>query len=52
LIPPAGAFEESGADGLGGAAVNVVLDGCDGFAGVGAGGILFEEAVADDELLI
>ena len=33
LIPPACAFEEGGADGFGCAAVDVVLDGGDGFAG-------------------
>jgi len=52
LIPPARAFEEGGADGLGGAAVNVVLDGGDGFAALFAGGIFFDEAVTGDELLI
>ncbi len=52
LIPPARAFEQSGADGLGGAAVDVVLDGGDGFAGGCAGGIFLDEAMADDELLV
>ena len=52
LVPPACAFEESGADGFGGAAIDVVLDGRDGFAVGLAGGIFFDEAVADDELLI
>ena len=52
LIPPARAFEESGADGFGGAAVDVVLDGRDGFAVGLAVGIFLDEAMADDELLI
>ncbi len=52
LIPPACAFEECGADGLGCAAIDIVLDGGDGFAALLAGGIFFDEAVADDELLI
>ena len=52
LVPPACAFEEGGADGLGGAVVDVVLDGGDGFAVCFAGGIFFDEAVADDELLV
>jgi hypothetical protein len=51
LVPPAGAFEESGSDGFRCAAIDVVLDGGDGLAGVGAGGIFFDEAVADDEAL-
>ena len=52
LIPPASAFEQGGADGFGGAAIDVVLDGSDGFAVGLAGGIFFDEAVADDELLV
>jgi len=50
-IPPAGSFEESGADGFGCSAIDVVLDGGEGLAGVGAGGIFFDEAVAEDEAL-
>ena len=52
LVPPACAFKEGGADGLGGAAVDVVLDGGDGGAGGLAGGIALDEAVTDDELLV
>jgi hypothetical protein len=37
---------------MGSAALDVVLDGGDGFAGLFAGGIFFDEAVPDDELLI
>ena len=36
-----------GADGLGRAAIDVILDGSLGFAGLGAGGVFFDEAVAD-----
>ena len=52
LIPPACAFEECGADGFGGAAVDVVLDGRDGFAVCFAGGVFFDETMTDDELLV
>ena len=52
LIPPARAFEESGADGFGCAAIDVVLDGGDGLAGGDAVGIFFDEAMADDEALV
>src|ERR1700733_2127697 len=52
LVPPACAFEERGADGFGCAAIDVVLDGIDGFAVCLAVRILLEEAMADDELLV
>ena len=52
LVPPAGAFEQGGADGLGCAAIDVVLDGGYGLAGGLAGGVFFDEAMAGDELLI
>jgi len=52
LVPPARAFEQSGADGFGSAAVDVVLDGRDGLAGVGAGGVFLDEAVAEDEAFV
>src|SRR6266851_1631972 len=52
LVPPAGAFEECGADGFGGSTVDVVLDGGYGLAVGLAGGIFFDEAVAGDELLV
>ncbi len=51
LVPPARAFDERGADGLGGSAVDVVLDGSDGDARPGAVWVALDEAVADDELL-
>src|ERR1700733_1858902 len=52
LVPPSGSFKQCGADGFGCAAIDVVLDRGYGFAGGLAGGIFFDEAVADDELLI
>ncbi len=52
LVPPACAFEQRGADGFGCAVVDVVLDGRDRFAVGLARWIFFDEAVADDELLV
>ena len=52
LVPPACAFEQGGADGLGRAIIDVVLDGRFGLAGGAAGGVFLVEAVADDELLV
>ena len=37
LVPPAAAFEEGGADGLGGAAIDVIDDRLDGIADFGVG---------------
>ena len=44
LVPPAGAFEEGGADGFGRAAIEVIDDGFYGFAEF-CGGIFFLQAV-------
>ena len=52
LVPPARAFEKRGANRFGGSVVDVVLDWGDGFAVRLAGGVLLDEAVADDELLV
>ncbi len=49
--PPACAFNEGGADGLGGAAVDVVDDGLYGL-GESGGGVALLEAVADEEALV
>ena len=49
--PPAGSFDEGGADGLWGAAIDVVDDGLDGL-GDGGGGVALLEAMADEEALI
>ena len=45
-------FDQRGADGLGGAAIDVVLNGLDSFAGVSAVGIFLDEAMAQDKELI
>ena len=52
LIPPACAFKESGTNGFGSAAVDVVLDGSFGLAGQPAGRVFLVQAVANYELLV
>ena len=52
LVPPTSAFQEGGADGLGGTVIDVVLNRNDGFAVRFARWIFFDETVADDELLV
>ena len=52
LVPPARAFDERGANGLGCAAVDEVADGSDGLACGNAGGVALDEAVPGDEELV
>src|SRR6202042_2521958 len=52
LIPPTRTLQECGADGFGGAIIDVVMDRRDSFTALFAGRIFFDEAVTDDELLI
>jgi len=52
LVPPTCTFEQGSTDRFGCAAINVVLDGCFGFAGCAAGGGFLVEAVAGGELLV
>ena len=52
LVPPACAFEQGGADGLGCSPIDVVLDGGNGLAVGLAGGVLLDEAMAEDKAFI